>query len=55
MGAVDSIVDIVGGVIALRWLCAARFVASPLNVGTGTVTMSHGTFPVPAARHRAAS
>ena len=24
-----------------------RFVASPLNVGTGTVTMSHGTFPVP--------
>jgi uncharacterized protein (TIGR00299 family) protein len=47
VGAVDSIVDIVGGVIALRWLEASRFVASPLNVGTGTVTMSHGTFPVP--------
>ena len=47
VGAVDSIVDIVGGVIALRWLAARRFVASPLNVGTGTVTMSHGTFPVP--------
>jgi hypothetical protein len=47
VGAVDSIVDVVGGVIALRWLGAARFVASPLNVGTGTVTMSHGTFPVP--------
>jgi hypothetical protein len=47
VGAVDSIVDIVGGVIALRWLGASRFVASPLNVGTGTVTMSHGTFPVP--------
>jgi uncharacterized protein (DUF111 family) len=47
VGAVDSIVDIVGGVIALRWLQASRFVASPLNVGTGTVTMSHGTFPVP--------
>jgi uncharacterized protein (TIGR00299 family) protein len=47
VGAVDSIVDIVGGVIALRWLAASRFVASPLNVGTGTVTMSHGTFPVP--------
>ena len=47
VGAVDSIVDIVGGVIALRWLRADRFVASPLNVGTGTVTMSHGTFPVP--------
>jgi len=47
VGAIDSIVDIVGGVIALRSLRAARFVASPLNVGTGTVTMSHGAFPVP--------
>jgi uncharacterized protein (TIGR00299 family) protein len=47
VGAVDSIVDIVGGVSGLRWLGADRFVASPLNVGTGTVTMSHGTFPVP--------
>jgi uncharacterized protein (TIGR00299 family) protein len=47
VGALDSIVDIVGGVLALRWLSPARFVASPLNVGTGTVAMSHGTFPVP--------
>jgi hypothetical protein len=47
VGAVDSVVDIVGGVLALRFLGADRFVASPLNVGTGTVTMSHGTFPVP--------
>ncbi len=47
VGAVDSIVDIVGGAIGLAWLGAARFVASPLNVGAGTVTMSHGTFPVP--------
>jgi hypothetical protein len=48
VGAVDSIVDVVGGVIGLLWLRAERFAASPLNVGTGTVTMSHGTFPVPA-------
>jgi uncharacterized protein (TIGR00299 family) protein len=48
VGAVDSIVDVVGGVIGLQWLRADRFVSSPLNVGTGTVTMSHGTFPVPA-------
>lgn len=47
VGAVDSIVDVVGGVIGLLWLRADRFAASPLNVGTGTVTMSHGTFPVP--------
>lgn len=47
VGAVDSIVDVVGGVIGLAWLRADRFVASPLNLGSGTVSMSHGTFPVP--------
>jgi uncharacterized protein (TIGR00299 family) protein len=47
VGAVDSIVDIVGGVLALRWLGADRFFSSPLNVGSGTVKMAHGTFPVP--------
>lgn len=47
VGAVDSIVDVVGGVIGLAWLKADRFVASPLNVGSGTVTMEHGVFPVP--------
>jgi uncharacterized protein (TIGR00299 family) protein len=47
VGAIDSIVDIVGGVVGLKWLGAQRFVSSALNVGTGTVTMSHGTFPVP--------
>ena len=48
VGAVDSIVDIVGAVWALAWLRADRVVASPMNVGTGTVTIEHGTFPVPA-------
>jgi pyridinium-3,5-bisthiocarboxylic acid mononucleotide nickel chelatase len=47
VGAVDAIVDVIGGVIGLRWLRADRFMASALNVGTGTVTMSHGTYPVP--------
>lgn len=47
VGAVDSIVDIVGAVCGLARLGADRFAASSLNAGTGSVTMSHGTFPVP--------
>lgn len=47
VGAVDSIVDVVGATLGLAWLRADRVVSSPLNVGTGTVTMAHGTFPVP--------
>jgi hypothetical protein len=48
VGAVDSIVDVVCGVLALDWLGADRIVASPLNTGRGTVETAHGTLPVPA-------
>ncbi len=49
VGAVDAIVDIVGAVIGIRHLLGAgRLISSPLNVGSGTVTMDHGRFPVPA-------
>jgi uncharacterized protein (TIGR00299 family) protein len=48
VGALDSIVDIVSTVHALELIGARRIVASPLNVGSGTIRSSHGLFPVPA-------
>jgi uncharacterized protein (TIGR00299 family) protein len=48
VGAVDSIVDVIGSLCGLARLDAARYVASPLNVGSGSVRMAHGVFPVPA-------
>ncbi len=48
VGAVDSIVDIVGGVIGMRELDVDQVLASPLNTGEGTVECDHGILPVPA-------
>ena len=48
VGAVDSIVDIVGGVVAIESLKLDRIYSSPLNVGEGFVECAHGYLPVPA-------
>jgi uncharacterized protein (TIGR00299 family) protein len=48
VGALDSIIDITGAVFALEWFGIDDIVASPLNVGGGTIEIAHGTFPVPA-------
>jgi uncharacterized protein (TIGR00299 family) protein len=48
VGALDSIIDIVGAVYAFDWFGTDDVVVSPLNVGGGTVECAHGTFHVPA-------
>jgi uncharacterized protein (TIGR00299 family) protein len=48
VGAVDSIVDIVGGCIGLELLGKPRVVAASVVEGTGFIQCAHGRFPIPA-------
>jgi len=47
VGAVDSIIDIVGTMIAMEAFLPARIFSTPVNVGQGTLECQHGTYPVP--------
>ena len=48
VGAVDTLVDVVGAVVALERLGVERLVSRPPYVGGGTIRGAHGIMPVPA-------
>ena len=48
VGAIDSIIDIVGTFVLAELLGWPRVLCSPINVGSGTVSCAHGVLPVPA-------
>jgi uncharacterized protein (TIGR00299 family) protein len=48
VGAVDSIIDIVGGCIGLELLGKPRVCASQVVDGNGWIDCAHGRFPIPA-------
>ena len=47
VGALDAIVDVIGAAICFELLGIERFVSSSIHVGSGTVEMAHGRFPIP--------
>ncbi len=48
IGAIDTIIDVVGTVLGLHLLGIKRLVSSPVPMGHGFVVCAHGTLPLPA-------
>ncbi len=48
VGAVDSVVDVVGTAAALDWLSPASVTCTGIAMGHGTLTCAHGVLPIPA-------
>ncbi len=48
VGAIDSIVDIIGVAILIQQLNPDKIISSPIHIGTGFVNCAHGNIPVPA-------
>jgi pyridinium-3,5-bisthiocarboxylic acid mononucleotide nickel chelatase len=48
VGAIDSVVDVVGTAAALDWLAPTRVTCASVAMGHGTVRCAHGILPVPA-------
>jgi uncharacterized protein (TIGR00299 family) protein len=48
VGAMDSIVDVIGVALAIDSLEIERILSSPVPLGSGTVLCDHGLYPVPA-------
>ena len=47
VGAIDSVVDVVGSCVALELLGADTISCGPLPMGTGVVPSAHGPIPIP--------
>ena len=48
VGAIDTIIDVVGNILALQYLGIEKIFTAPVNTGFGFVECAHGQMPVPA-------
>jgi uncharacterized protein (TIGR00299 family) protein len=48
VGAVDSIIDMIGAAICIDYLKPEKIISTPIELGGGFVKCAHGTFPIPA-------